>query len=220
MRIDPALAAKLAAVLKKVAHGKPLAVAAAESGVGAHEIERIVKEVDRELWRLARQADEPVDPHTKATSREKKPTKKKARAKASEGLELVAYADGGSRGNPGKAACAALVCNADGDELLRRNRLLGKTTNNVAEYEGVLLALGLCRELGGRRVTLRLDSELVVRQVEGTYKVKHTELQRLHSRVRALVDEFDAVEVEHIPREKNKVADALVNAALDGKDLD
>jgi ribonuclease HI len=221
MQIDPALAAKLAAVLKKVAHGKPLAVAAAESGVGAHEIERIVKELERDLWARARDADEPTDPRTKATSPEKKAAvKKKSRAKKSDGLALVGYADGGSRGNPGKAACAAVICDTKGEELLRRNRLLGKTTNNVAEYEGVLLALALCRELGARHVTLRLDSELVVRQVDGTYKVKHQELQRLHRIVQELVREFDSVEVEHIPREKNKVADALVNAALDGKELD
>lgn len=220
MRIDPALAAKLAAVLKKVAHGKPLAVAAAESGVGAHEIERIVKELDRELWARARDVDEPADPRTKATKPEKKPAKKKTRAKKSEGLSLVAYADGGSRGNPGKAACAAVISDTEGAELLRRNRLLGKTTNNVAEYEGVILALALCRELSARHVTLRLDSELVVRQVDGTYKVKHPELQRLHRAVRELVETFETVEIEHVPREKNKVADALVNAALDGKELD
>lgn len=227
MQIDPALAAKLAAVLKKVAHGKPLAVAAAESGVGAHEIERIVKELERDLWARARDVDEPADPRTKATRPEKQPAKKKSSAKASaksskksEGLSLIAYADGGSRGNPGKAACAAIVCNEDGDELLRRARLLGKTTNNVAEYEGVILALALCRELGARNVELRLDSELVVRQVDGTYKVKHPELQRLHKTVRELVEMFGSVEVNHVPREKNKVADALVNAALDGKELD
>lgn len=221
MQIDPALAAKLAAVLKKVAHGKPLAVAAAESGVGAHEIERVVKDVERELWARAREADEPADPCTKATKPEKKPAKKKsAKASKKDGLSLIAYADGGSRGNPGKAACAAVVCNEDGDELLRRNRLLGKTTNNVAEYEGVLLALALCRELGARHVTLRLDSELVVRQVDGSYKVKHSEMQRLHTIVKELMAEFDSVAVEHIPRAKNKIADALVNAALDGKEPD
>ena len=219
MRIDAATAAKLANVLKKVAHGKPLAIAAVESGIGAAELERIMKELERELWARARKAEEPVDPHTKATSPEKKPTKKKSKKKSG-GLSLVAYADGGSRGNPGKAACAALIVDGNGDELLRRARLLGKTTNNVAEYEGVLLALSLCRELGARAVTLRLDSELVVRQIEGRYKVKHVELIKLFAKVRAQLEYFDSVDVEHIKREKNKGADALVNAALDGKELD
>ncbi len=221
MQIDPALAAKLAAVLKKVAHGKPLAVAAAESGVGAHEIERIVKELERELWSRARDAEVPADPRTKATMPpEKTPAKKKSAAKKSGGLHLVAYADGGSRGNPGKAACAAIIFDTEGAELLRRARLLGKTTNNVAEYEAVLLALALCRELGARHVSLRLDSELVVRQVEGTYKVKHRELQRLHTIVHELIDTFDSVDIAHVPREENKNTDAVVNAALDGKELD
>ncbi len=221
MRIDPALAAKLANVLKKVAHGKPLAVAAAESGIGAAELERIMKELERELWAKAREEEPPKDPHTPANTPDKKKPAKKKKAKSKPGgLALVAYADGGSRGNPGKAACAAIVLDAGGAELLRRARLLGKTTNNVAEYEGVLLALGLCRELGARVVTLRLDSELVVRQVDGSYKVKHPELQRLHTRVHELVKEFDTVEVEHVPRAQNHDTDKLVNLALDGKELD
>ncbi len=219
MQIDPTLAARLANVLKKVAYGKPLAVAAAESGIGAAELERIMKQLERELWARARDEEPPKDPHTRATTPEKKkPAKKKSKSKG--GLSLVAYADGGSRGNPGKAACAAIIFDTDGAELLRRARLLGKATNNVAEYEAVLLALGLCRELGAREVTLRLDSELVVRQVDGSYKVKHPELQRLHARVHELIREFGAVEVEHVPRAKNHDTDKLVNLALDGKELD
>jgi ribonuclease HI len=223
MQIDPALASKLATVLKMVAHGKPLAVAAAEAGVGAHEIERIVKELERELWARARGEDKPVDPRTKATMPDTQPSPIKPRHKKGappDGLALIAYADGGSRGNPGKAACGAVVCNAQGDELLRRGRFLGKTTNNVAEYEGVLLALALCRELNATHVTLRLDSELVVKQLEGSYRVKHPELVRLHTRVRELAESFASLEVEQVPREENKIADALANAAMDGKELD
>jgi ribonuclease HI len=224
MQIDPALASRLAAVLKKVAHGKPLAVAAAEAGVGAQEIERIVKELERELWARAREHSEAMaasDPRTRAT-RPEPPAARPAREKPAgrEGLALVAYADGGSRGNPGKAACAAVVTDESGSELLRRARYLGRTTNNVAEYEGVILALALCRELGARHVTLRVDSELVVRQLEGSYRVKHAELSRLHAEVLLLRRSFDSVEVEQIAREDNEVADALVNAHLDGKDLE
>ena len=219
MQIDPALAAKLAAVLKKVAHGKPLAVAAAEAGIGTAELERVVKEVDRELWARARQAEKPADPHTRATSAAIKAPRGKGKKKSG-GLALVAYADGGSRGNPGPAACAALVTTADGAELLRRAKKLGKTTNNVAEYEGVLLALDLCRELGAAHVTLRIDSELVVRQIEGRYKVKHPDLMQLHHRVILRQRTFESLTVEHVPRKENTVADGLVNAALDGKDVD
>ena len=223
MQIDAVLAAKLATVLKKVAHGKPLAVAAAESGLGAAEVARVMKEVERELWARAREADEPPDPRTKATRPEKKPAKKKSTAKGAKkagGLSLIAYADGGSRGNPGQAACAALIFDAEGAELLRRAKLIGKTTNNVAEYEAVRLALELCAELGASNVTLRIDSELVARQLEGRYKVKHPDLLGRYDAVRMLISGFADFRVEHVRREQNVVADNLVNAALDGKDLE
>lgn len=231
MQIDRALATKLATLLKLVMHGKTLPVAAAEAGVGAHEIERIAKDLDRHLWALARAADEEadLDPHTAATRPEKAAPRKKAPARgkaasrvkdAKAGLALVAYADGGARGNPGEAACASLITTAQGDELLRRAKRLGKTTNNVAEYEGVLLALDLCRELGAARVTLRLDSELVVRQIEGRYKVRHPDLMQLHHRVLLRKRMFEDLHVEHIPRKENSIADAMVNAALDDKEID
>ncbi len=239
MQIDKALATRLAAVLKLVVHGKTLPLAAAEAGVGAHEIERIVKELERELWALAREAGEEaeVDPHTRATAPAKPAPKAKKKKAAREeptlpklapkppktakaGLALIAYADGGSRGNPGESACASLITTADGEELLRRAKRLGKATNNVAEYEGVLLALDLCKELGAARVTLRLDSELVVRQIEGRYKVKNPDLMQLHHRVVLRTRMFEKLEVEHIPRKENAVADAMVNACLDNKELD
>jgi ribonuclease HI len=217
-------------------HGKTLPVAAAEAGVSASEIERIVKELERELWNRARDEDGELSPYTAVTAPAKpaaKPRKTKpaaaermlpkldAPAKAARaGLALIAYADGGSRGNPGEAACASLVTTADGDELLRRAKRLGKTTNNVAEYEGVLLALDLCKELGAARVTLRIDSELVARQIEGRYKVKHPDLMQLHHRVMLRTRMFQSLTVQHVPRKDNAVADALVNACLDGKELD
>lgn len=238
MQIDKTLATRLAAVLKLVVRGKTLPVAAAEAGVGAHEIERIVKEIERELWSRAREAGEEAghDPHTRATApakpaAKKKPTKRAAAeptlpklaprgTKAKAGLALIAYADGGSRGNPGEAACAALITTTDKEELLRRAKRLGKTTNNVAEYEGVLLALDLCKELGAARVTLRIDSELVVRQIEGSYKVKNPDLMQLHHRAVLRARTFEKLQMEHIPRQENAVADAMVNACLDNKEID
>ena len=104
--------------------------------------------------------------------------------------------------------------------MLRRAKRLGKTTNNVAEYEAVLLALDLCKELSAARVTLRVDSELVARQIEGRYKVKHPDLMQLHHRVLLRKRMFEKLEVEHIPRKENAVADAMVNACLDNKELD
>jgi ribonuclease HI len=199
MRIDAPLAARLEIVLQKLLDGKTLAVAAAEAGMGAGEVVTLVKAYKKDLAALAHR---PVP---------------KARV---EGLALIAFADGGSRGNPGKAACAAVVTDAAGAELLRRARKIGKATNNVAEYEGVRLALELCAELGASDVTLRLDSELVVRQLEGRYKVKHPDLIKRHDDVRMLISGFREFRVEHVPRAQNVLADKLVNAALDGKDLE
>ena len=133
--------------------------------------------------------------------------------------EVVAYCDGGSRGNPGEAACAAVLYDTEGMELLRRARRIGVATNNVAEYESVVLALELAGELGAGRVRLFIDSELVARQIEGVYKVKNASLQEYHARAGALRKGFRSVTVTRVPRAKTREADKLVNATLDGKEL-
>jgi ribonuclease HI len=133
-------------------------------------------------------------------------------------LSVTAHSDGGARGNPGQAACAAVVYDASGQELLTRAKRLGVATNNVAEYEGVVLALEMCRELGASVVRLRIDSELIARQVQGRYRVKHPALKPYHERVMALIGGFEKCGVEHVRREDNQRADALVNACLDGKE--
>ena len=133
--------------------------------------------------------------------------------------EAVIYSDGGSRGNPGRSACGVLIFDGDGNELLRRAKLLGKATNNQAEYEGVIYALELAGQLGAKKLEIRMDSELVVRQLEGSYKVKNEGLKRRYARACELVAEFQSVALTHIPRAENKEADKLVNAVLDGKDL-
>lgn len=140
--------------------------------------------------------------------------------KRSSSPKLVAYSDGGSRGNPGEAACAAIVQDADGNNLLRRAERIGKATNNVAEYRGVIMALELCQQLGAANVSLRIDSELIVKQLQGAYRVKHPDLKPLYERVRILKSSFPRCTVTHIPRAKNAEADKLVNAALDGKDIE
>ena len=137
-----------------------------------------------------------------------------------EALSVIVNSDGGSRGNPGEAACAAVVYNAKGEELLTRAKRLGKATNNEAEYQGVLLALEMCKELGAASVKLRIDSELVERQIKGTYKVKKKELKPYHATALLLSRRFEAFSVEHVRREQNARADALVNAVLDGKEIE
>lgn len=94
--------------------------------------------------------------------------------------------------------------------------MLGSATNNVAEYGGVILALELCAQLGASDVKLRVDSELIARQMTGQYKVKNVGLRPLYERAKRMSREFSSFSIEHVPREQNKVADKLVNEALDG----
>jgi ribonuclease HI len=128
---------------------------------------------------------------------------------------LVVNIDGGSRGNPGPAAIAAVVATPDGEILDQHAETIGPATNNVAEYRAVLLGIERARALGATAVELVGDSELVVRQVRGEYKVKDEELRKLYARVVRELAELDAWSIRHVRREQNAAADALVNDALD-----
>jgi len=128
---------------------------------------------------------------------------------------VVAYADGASRGNPGPAALGAVLFDAEGRELHRSSRALGRATNNEAEYRAAIAALEAALGLGAREVELRMDSELVVRQLTGRYKVRNPRLAPLYKRLLALRSRFERVAVRHVPRAENKVADKLANEALD-----
>lgn len=130
---------------------------------------------------------------------------------------VIVEADGGSRGNPGAAAYGALVRDADTGELIADvAETIGVTTNNVAEYEGLIAGLELAREFApGAAVDVRMDSKLVVEQMAGNWKIKHADMRRLALRARELAP--DEVTWSWIPRAENAAADALANAALDGK---
>jgi ribonuclease HI len=123
--------------------------------------------------------------------------------------------DGGARGNPGPAGVAAVVTAPDGTLLAERGEYIGETTNNVAEYRAVLLGLRLARELGAREVEVVNDSELVARQINGVYKVKHAGLKPLFVETMGALREFDRWAVRNVRRESNARADELVNEALD-----
>jgi ribonuclease HI len=127
---------------------------------------------------------------------------------------LKIYIDGSSRGNPGQAGAAALIYDSSGQLLSKASRYLGRTTNNVAEYNALLLALEESAKLNGRRLQVFSDSELLVRQYNGEYKIKNKTLQGLHRQVRRWVTKFDQVLLSHIPREENKEADALANKVV------
>jgi ribonuclease HI len=128
---------------------------------------------------------------------------------------LIVNFDGGSRGNPGPAAIAAVVSEPGGRIVEERGEAIGEATNNVAEYRALLLAIERARELGAREVELIGDSELVVRQVRGEYRVKDEGLRPLFSAAREALEGFDRWSIRNVPRAENALADALVNAALD-----
>ena len=130
-------------------------------------------------------------------------------------MKLTVHVDGGSRGNPGPAAAAAVVSNPDGEVLDEASVTLGETTNNVAEYRALLLGLERARELGATEVEVVNDSELVAKQVNGEYKVKHPAMKPLHAEALAALSAFDAWSIRSVPRAQNADADALVNQALD-----
>ncbi len=134
-----------------------------------------------------------------------------------EGRTWLVYCDGASRGNPGEAAIGCVVRDPSGEVRGRIGRRIGWTTNNQAEYRAALAGLEAALALGARAVELRLDSELIVRQVEGRYRVRKAELIPLFERLRALAARCERFAVRHVPRERNREADALANAALDGR---
>ncbi|MGA2760042.1 MAG: ribonuclease HI family protein [Candidatus Cybelea sp.] len=130
-------------------------------------------------------------------------------------MEATLFADGGSRGNPGPAASAAVLIDASGETIEEVDAYLGIATNNVAEWTALLLGLQAAEKRGIRRLTVRLDSELVVKQLLGEYRVKHESLQPLYQRARGLLRSFDHVDIAHVRREQNVLADRLVNRVLD-----
>jgi len=127
---------------------------------------------------------------------------------------LVINADGASRGNPGPAAIGATIKDENGRLLATVSQSIGRTTNNQAEYRALIAALEKAIGLGAREVDIRLDSELVIRQLQGRYRVKNAALRPLYLRVRELLDRLEGFTLKHIPREQNAEADRLANAAL------
>jgi ribonuclease HI len=133
-------------------------------------------------------------------------------------FRVVIEADGGSRGNPGPAGYGAVVKDAaTGEVLAERKAGLGHTTNNVAEYSGLIAGLEAAKEIGASMVDVRMDSKLVVEQMSGRWKIKNLPLQSLAARAKQLTIDFGAVKFEWVPRENNKHADRLANEAMDSQ---
>ncbi len=128
---------------------------------------------------------------------------------------IVIWVDGAARGNPGPAAIGAVIKDEHGATLARISQRIGKTTNNQAEYRALIAALEKAVQLGARRVSVYSDSELVVRQITGRYRVKKAELKPLFQKVTQLQSRLESFSIGHIPRRQNTEADRLTNAALD-----
>ena len=133
---------------------------------------------------------------------------------------VIVYCDGGSRGNPGPAAIGAVVLDGSGDPPQRLavvSECIGEATNNVAEYRACIAGLEAAAAFSARRVLVRADSMLVIEQLRGKWRVKHANIRPLFEQARALLAAYEEVVLEHVPREQNVDADALVNAALDAR---
>lgn len=130
--------------------------------------------------------------------------------------KVIVHVDGGARGNPGPAAAASVVSTPEGEVVDEAAELLGRVTNNVAEYRALLLGLARARALGAAEVEVVNDSELIAKQVRGLYKVKHQDMKPLHKSAMAALREFEKWSIRSVPRAQNADADALVNQALDG----
>ncbi|MBE3590083.1 MAG: ribonuclease HI family protein [Firmicutes bacterium] len=131
------------------------------------------------------------------------------------GRSLILHTDGAARGNPGPAGIGVLILDEHGRTLERIAEPIGETTNNVAEYRALLRGLRRARELGAERVRVFSDSELMVRQLSGAYRVKQEHLRALHEEALRLARAFAAFDIVHVPRERNREADRLANEGID-----
>ena len=129
--------------------------------------------------------------------------------------EWLLMVDGAARGNPGEAGCGAAICDETGKVVKELSRYLGHATNNVAEYEALLMGLEALVRMGGKKIRVQSDSQLLVRQLNGEYRVKDEKLKVLSQRAASLLRRFDAYRILHVPRELNKLADRLANRGID-----
>jgi ribonuclease HI len=129
--------------------------------------------------------------------------------------EWLLMVDGAARGNPGDAGCGAVIFDEAGNVVRELSRYLGHATNNVAEYQGLLMGLEALLQLGKKRIRVQSDSQLLVRQLNGEYRVKDEKLKILFYKAVALLRQFETYRIVHVPRELNKSADRLANKGID-----
>ncbi|HET6490327.1 MAG TPA: ribonuclease HI family protein [Syntrophales bacterium] len=128
---------------------------------------------------------------------------------------LSLFTDGACRGNPGRGGAGAVLVGRNGEVIGTAKKFLGHCTNNIAEYRALILGLETALERGTPEISIYLDSELLVRQIQGIYRVKNPDLKPLMSEIRDLLDRFNSWKIEHVPRSDNALADRLANEAID-----
>lgn len=157
---------------------------------------------------------ERIRQRSSADKNKAEPASKQSVASRSSGQKIKVFIDGAARGNPGPAACAAIFYDDSGALIRRVGKYLGSQTNNFAEYSGLLIALEAATAIAPKHMEIFSDSELLVKQVKGTYKVKSPELKKLFDLAILKLKNFEKWSIQHVPREKNSNADALCNEVL------
>lgn len=174
---------------------------------------------------LERDDVRPAKPSKAESETKKPPVRERVRPEAARMVEptaakgrvIQAWADGASRGNPGPASIGVIIKDLDGGVIHAAGQRVGEVTNNVAEYRSLIYVLQLAGALMPTRLDIHMDSELVVKQMKGIYRVKEPTLQKLHAQAMAAAELLNAVTYQHVPREQNREADRLANQALDGE---
>ena len=197
------MSATPAQLLLAIAEHGSLDAACEDLGIEREEAVRLLREAARKLG---------AAPKERAAAQKELPGL--GRSAGADGKRVRVFSDGAARGNPGPAG-AGVVLDPRGRVLARVGKFLGKQTNNVAEYEGVILGLKSAKELGATEVEVRADSLLLIRQLEGAYQVKNAALKALHAKAKQLLRSFERVDLRHVPREENTLADEMSNRAID-----
>ncbi len=201
---------------------EPAGGGAKPAGKGGLKV-RKASEVERQAARAQEELDAAMN-ESKAEREKKRAAREKAAAAEREVAvaEAVAppkrtrlYCDGAARGNPGPAGAGAVIVSPDGHIQARIGKFLGESTNNVAEYMGLILGLKRARAMGIKELDVLADSELMVRQLAGDYAVKAEHLKPLHDEAKQLLGTFTIANVRHVPREQNQLADEMSNRAID-----
>jgi len=199
------------------------AAAGATAAAGSKGIKvRKVSEVERAARESAEELDAAMNESKVDRDRKRKERvvvaaaeREAERAAEARPVRTRLFTDGAARGNPGPAGAGAVIISPDGHVVAKVGKYLGETTNNVAEYTGLILGLKRAKAMGLRELEVLADSELVVKQLTGEYQVKADHLRPLHDEAKALLAGFDKIDLRHIPREENEAADEMSNRAID-----